>query len=225
MDFLRQPRQWRSYPKVLFIHGFATHVRFSIFRQARTDGDTGFEACRDLIEAGFGKVFEWGLAEEANWLQSLNPFYIHHVYTFEQLIAHSPSVHQELNEMMREFEPEIVFCHSMGAELLFDFLREYRLSLSVRKIVFVQADISSHVLVHDVGLREKIIQNGIPIVNVFCPWDPSLLFSSWLHEDMRAGLVGLDFPDVVNILWPLWRLPNLHMSSLKSKWLRDILLA
>lgn len=198
--------------KVVLIHGFASSVNIPALKRKRTAGSEFSVATTLPIEA---KIFPWAIPKEYHITHLLDPRTFHRLYQEEQRKTETPETLATLSSFLTKEEPEIVLCHSMGCALLLQLLNStHPLPRSIKRIIFFQADIPTTLTQKHVhALKEA----GIQIENYFCPWDQALLTSMVLHKKLRAGLTGLRGKEVHNTFFPLWRLPNFHVSLLKEK--------
>lgn len=201
--------------RIVLIHGFATGIRFSIFRKACGD-DAGFTAFRPAVESGEAKAFRWDIKEMATFWQSLNPRYSWRIYHRERKIAESEETHQALQTFLETEKPEIVVCHSMGAYLLLKYLTRHPLPSSVRAVVFNQADIDPAAFILPPSLLPSLESGAIRFVNVYCPWDVTLLLSALVSGSRKAGLVPVPRPRLENAFFPLIKPWNSHTSAIRD---------
>ena len=199
---------------ILLIHGYAVHLTSPLVRPA-LGSHKGFRTFIPLIQNRQATVFSWGLEKQVSFLSLLNPFFLKHFYHQEREVALHPNTHTELQALLQKERPRIIVCHSMGSVLLNGYLKTYSLPPSVEAIVFVQSDLS----VHD------SINFPVPVYNLYCPWDPTLLVSSLFNRSARVGLRKIKHPSVQNILFPLNRPFNLHTSSIRDPKLRTWILS
>ncbi len=200
--------------RIVLIHGFATGVRYSVFRDAH-GADAGFKAFRELVEQGDATAFRWDIQETASFWQTINPLYILGVYRRERALASHPETHEALARFFADESPEIVICHSLGACLLLEHIRRHGLPDSVRRIVFTQADAHPREFAFCEALEERLRNGSLTMINAHCPWDPSL-WCSLVLNGARAGLAGARHPLVRDVFWPLVKPINLHTSAIRS---------
>ncbi len=199
-------------PDLLLIPGFATDLRIPFLRRTRPV-DGGFSAFRREVGQGRADVFRWGIAESVPLSRafSLRPYL--QLYQRERARADMPDVAERLWQKMEQMKPATVFCHSMGARVLLNAARRYGLPPSVKRIVFVQADMPMD------EPKPKAFA-ACRVQNLFCPWDPLLAVSALAHHVWRAGQRGWDVEGVENLPFALLRPFNLHTASIRSPRLR-----
>jgi hypothetical protein len=207
--------------RIVLIHGFATGIRYSVFRPAYGE-DAGFSGFRSDIASGDTKVFRWDIKENASFFQSLNPFYTWHIYRREKRIASDADTYRRLHDFLTREQPDTIACHSMGCYLLVEYLNRERLPESVHRIIFNQADIPAGGTTFSSVVGERLRTGALRIINTFCFWDPTLWCSVLIGGSFKAGLVGLRYPLVNNRLFPLYRPWNLHMSAMRDGRFRDL---
>lgn len=206
--------------RIVLIHGFATGIRYSVFRPAH-GADAGFSAFRSDIESGEVVAFRWDIKEEASFFQTLNPFYSWGVYRQERAIAEDVNTYRRLGEFLSREQPEIIVCHSMGCFLFFEYLKRERLPASVKHIVFNQADLPCFGLEFSSDVVKRVHSGDLLITNMFCFWDPTLWCAVLLKRSLLAGLIGLRSPLIQNKFFPLLKPINLHTAAIRSKRFRD----
>ena len=201
----------------ILIHGFATGLDLPPFRPAR-GANAGFLGFGKQIENGGAKPFRWDERESLSFWKSFSPFAYLDVYRRETKLIRDEKTHAELDAFLALEQPRIIVCHSMGCALLLAFLERHALPASVRHVVFVQADIPRTAALPSVP--------SVSWHNLFCPWDPTLLVSSFYHRTPRAGQTGLRDAHAQNHLTPLLRGPNLHTASIRNpnvaKWIDNL---
>jgi len=199
--------------KIFLIHGFAVGLTAPIFR-CGFGISAGFRIFEDLILKKEAVVFRWGIDSRVNPFRFLNPFFLLNYYEDEKFLAQAFETHKRLEEFLEKEKPEVIVCHSMGCFLLNEYLKNNQLPSSVRTIVFNQADIA----------KNEEIKIELPVYNFYCPWDPTLIASSIYNRAWRGGLGQLKKENVKNVLFPLWCLPNLHVSAIRDeRFVRHIL--
>jgi len=195
--------------KTLLLHGYATKLHASIFRKPLPDHE-GFAGLQNEIARDEIAVFRWGIDRSLSFAQSLNPFSYLTLYRDEERLTESHDLQQKLFETIASSKTERVICHSMGCRLLLNTINTIGLPVSVKSIIFLQADIDSH--------AELLLPTSYRLVqNYFCFWDPSLIASSILHRNFRIGMQSWKYPGVNNHFFPLLRPMNLHMSPLRDR--------
>lgn len=200
----------------VFIHGFATGITFSFFRPIRGN-DAGFGIFSENIRQGDGRVFRWDIKERATLFQTLNPFYTAHVYAREHSRILNKEWQNTLHNFLKNEQPTTIVCHSLGCRFLLETANAHGLPNSVRHVIFIQADIPKVTELTHQDLRQRIQRNELTFWNLYCPWDPSLFFSSLVHFSLRFGQVRIQKQWMRNKFFPLTKLPNLHMSTLYSR--------
>jgi len=197
--------------RIALIHGFAVGLTSPLVRPGF--GPTvGMTAFKNEVANGTARVFKWGSFKKVPFHQLINPFFLHSHYLVERAMAFDKKTHLELHKFLSKAQPQVVVCHSMGTVLLNEFLNSFELPASVKAIIFVQSD-----LPWDISIK-----TNRQLYHLYCPWDPTLLASSIANRSWRAGLRKLKQAGVKNILMPLFRLPNLHTSSIRDRKLLEL---
>lgn len=197
----------------VLIHGFATGVRFSFFRDRR-GSDAGFSAFRSLIATGEAKAFRWNEVIDASFWQTINPWFAWHVYRMERKKSEAKSTLEALHVFLERERPETIVCHSLGCRLWLAYVRQFGWPEYVRTVAFVQADLPTKFLTEMPASFS--LPNDAQWFNFHCFWDPSLFASSIANFAVRAGQKAVDDPRITNVFFPLVKLPNLHMSSIRD---------
>ena len=207
--------------KIGLIPGFATEAAFSIFREA-LDDDAGFNAFRGEIIRGDVKIFRWGIRRYVPFRDLIQVLPVLRLYREEERRALSKEWQEKLYQFLYESQIETVICHSLGSRFLFDMINTLGLPKNVRKIIFVQADIDQKQRIQDTSVLKRINQQDLVLMNIYCPWDQSLLASSLLQRKTRFGMRKVHHSSIQNLFLPLTTFPNLHTSSMKSERLKQI---
>jgi len=207
--------------QTVLIHGYAIDLTVPSVRDPRGQ-DAGFQAFAEEIVDGSAAAFRWSLAREVPLPQAADARHYRSLYEDERARTQDPEIHRALAEFLRAEQPERIVCHSMGCVLLWEYLRRSgALPPSVRHVVFVQADLPRS----PEALPEETVRaftgGTARLHNLSCCWDPTLLLSSVLHREVRAGIAGLRVPYAHNEVFPLWRPWNLHTSSIRDPQLRN----
>lgn len=204
--------------KTLLIHGYATDLTAWKFRRAFGE-HAGFAAFDEAIASAEATVFRWGIERELSFWQSLNPFSYLQLYRDEEKLAESAALQQGLINYIQEHNIERIICHSMGCRLLLATMNAFDLPGSISEIIFLQADFPSRTRIDHFDTA-----NDINIKNYYCFWDQSLLASSILHGNLRAGLIGWKQSRVRNRFYALLKPINLHTSPQRDPTLAKKLL-
>lgn len=198
--------------RIALIPGYATDLTIKGFRSARAT-DAGFSAFRTLISQAHAVAFRWGIPRTLSFFATLTLVPILTLYRNEEQHAITKQTMSNLKTFLTAHEPEVIVAHSLGARLVMEYCRHHTLPPSVKRIVLCQADMPTVTPPH---------HHQVEILHIYCPWDPSLIISSILHRDIRAGLRKM--AGVRNILIPLWRPINFHTSSIRDARLVDLAL-
>lgn len=192
--------------KIVLLHGFAVHLTAPIVRPP-FGPSASMSAFDELVSAGEARVFPWGITQHVKPWQLLNPLLIQNLYRDEYKLIQSLKLQRALQLFLEQEKPSVIVCHSMGCSLLQIYLEKFTLPSSVKSIVLVQSDLAA----------TKQLHTDAEINHLYCPWDPTLLLSSLVSNNLRAGLCKSKQAGVNNILFPLVTLPNLHTSSICDK--------
>lgn len=188
--------------KIMLIHGSGAAVNYSFLKKCKSNYE--FSAFDELLKNNEAKIFTWYNPYNLSFIQVLNP--LTHLAIYLQEKKKISSVLSDLNEYIKKETPKMIICHSMGALLFQTYLKKFTLPESIKQIILIQADIS----------KNATFNTKVPIVNIFCPWDPTLYLSSLINHYIPSGLFGLR-SNATNILMPLYSNPNLHVSSISNK--------
>ncbi|MDQ5951309.1 MAG: hypothetical protein QG639_586 [Patescibacteria group bacterium] len=193
--------------KIVLVHGYGAGLTHS---QSPLPIHLGFSAFYEGLVAKEVAMFSWYQTEVHSVTSFLNPRFHYQTYQQEKVAAQSPSVLKSFKTFIEAQTPEIVVCHSLGSFLFLSYMKKYVEPSSIKKVVFVQADIPD-------TMNIPPNPNHIQFVNAYCPWDPALLVSKMLHGYTPAGLTGWRQPIVKNKLVPLFGHWHLHISSIAQK--------
>lgn len=191
----------------VFIHGYGTNVTSPV--QKPLGVDKGLHALRreEFV------AFDWSLPYNLSLLHTIDPRTHRAIYEAERARTSDECVHGRLAEFLSLRRPEVIIAHSLGCELLRQHILTHELPDSVRRIVWMQADIESDAKV--------VMQEHVQIYTIFCPWDPAMIISSIFHGKIRAGLLGMRDARAKNVFLPATRLPNPHTSCLYDSTIRE----
>lgn len=202
--------------RLVLIPGFATNITYA--SRPRLGGFAGFRAFAPLVKDGTATLFRWGVQTNFSRWQFFNPFFFLPIYRKEHAMISTRSLQESLARFLEQEQPETIVCHSLGTWFLLMTMSEFSLPASVRRIVFNQSDTPEPFLK---AMADKL---PIPLVNVYCPWDLSLLASWLLSGTRRVGLCRIQHPHIQNRLFPLWRPFNFHLSALRDQKFVDFIL-
>lgn len=193
--------------KIVLVHGYGTGL--SPLKSSKTDhhGFSGFE--KGILSKDVA-VFSWHQEENSSLLKFINPYFHYKTYEKERSAAQSTELLKGFKKFIEKEKPDIVVCHSLGAYLFLNYLKQYEEVSSIKKAVFVQADLKNN-------KPFPANPNHIEFTNVYCPWDPALLTSKVMHGYTPAGLTGWKQPQVRNKFIPLFGHWNLHISTIAQK--------
>lgn len=172
-----------SKQRFLYLHGYGTAIES--FFQRPLPQHRGFWLSENFNQQhSVLPPFDWSIRTKLNWWAALNPCTQFQVYLKYRQAVEDEQVLKKLNSMLKAEQPTTLVCHSLGCQLLLNYLKFFQLPASVNRVIFLQADIP-----HD----QKIdLPKEVTLTNVYCPWDFSLLVSSLYHFKLRAGIFGLN---------------------------------
>lgn len=202
--------------RLVLIPGFATNISYG--SRLRLGGFAGFRAFAPLIKEGTATVFRWGVQTSVSRWQSLNPLFFLSLYRQEREMITTRSLQASLARFLEQEQPETIVCHSLGTWFLLRTMSSFSLPSSVQRIIFNQSDTPVSFLA---SATDRLT---VPLLNVYCPWDPSLLVSWLLSGTRRVGLCRVSHPRIQNRLFPLWRPFNVHLSALRDQKFVDVVL-
>lgn len=214
--------------KILLVHGFGMDLLFSILealkmydKLEKRKFDIGFPAFTELIKEGWAKLFVWYADIKDVLEEKENIFDIKSalkIYNYEKEKSISTEVLKRLNDMIMDFQPEVLVGHSMGAFMIFNYLKKFNLSDSVRNIYFVQGDFPNDWQIEDENIKSRIDSDRLRIINIYCNWDPILYVSKFVNKTYTpAGISRCSDPYILNLFFPLKKNINLHNSTLSDK--------
>ncbi|RAK68017.1 alpha/beta hydrolase [Hymenobacter edaphi] len=201
---------------VLLIPGYGTELRRPL-QHGPLSAHAGFGAARPLLATGRAAAFRWGVTAQAAALAGhLNPRTHWRLYALERRQTTRTATLRALHEQCRAQQPEVILCHSLGCQLWLHYAAAYALEPSVRRVVFVQADVAAGFVPGSVSVQARLVAGELSWLNLWCSWDQALLASAALHGRWPAGLTGAGHPLVQNHFFPLYRRWNLHTSSIND---------
>ncbi len=120
--------------------------------------------------------------------------------------------------MIIDFQPEVLVGHSMGAFMIFNYLKRFYLSDSVRNVYFVQGDFPNDWKIENGNITSRIDNDKLRIINIYCNWDPILDVSQFVNKTYTpAGISKCTDPYILNLFFPLKKDVNLHNSTLSDE--------
>jgi hypothetical protein len=203
--------------KYLLIHGFGTKVNYDlgVWKYPPTED---FLAWKDDIKSGNAKIFSWGILQSKSWKNIFNPIPYWELYKSEKSLANNKYMLLELDRVIKETNPKVIVCHSMGCYLLESYCGSFDLSKSVGKIVFSQGDVRCIP-----NIEQQLTKNTeLKLENYFCGWDQALISSVIVNMTRPSGLFGLDIKQkfrnqIQNIFWSLGNLhKNCHVDGINN---------
>jgi hypothetical protein len=200
--------------KYLLIHGYGIGLQYSFFKSAEGE-NAGFGAFDDLIIAGEAQVFRWEIARKLSFIESINLKLNIKQYDIEMLKTENQGVYHRLQKELELTRPEIIVCHSAGSSLLLNYLTNHILPSCVKKIVFIQSNISRNRFFPEY-LQAKLQKKEIKLINLYCYWDQALWSLILIGRHISIGLLGSKNTYVKNIFFPLYKTLNLHTSSIND---------
>lgn len=206
----RHPSRHPS-PTTLLIHGYGTHIE-SAFAQPR--GRTaGFYAFEQLMDHGVVDVFRWEIPFKLKFPQNINPFYLLTIYQREKAQLDNKNVFERLDATIKDNNIEILISHSLGSQLLLQYLQNYTPPTSVKRIITIQSDMPRTFQL-PIVIENRLKNGALRWDNYWCWWDQALFASCVVNRSWRAGVVGVHHPLVHNSFFPLYRDGNLHISTI-----------
>lgn len=214
--------QTNKQSKILLIHGFAQGVDFNPFKKPKKNEQI-FPIFKIEIRQKQAIVFDWAMDWQVNCFDYLGSKNFHKLYFKEREKATDDNTLETLNRLITKQNPNLILAHSMGCFLLLNHFCKYQVNPNLTKICLVQADINQDYFLSKF-LQERVIKKQLEIINLYCWWDPALIYSSVLHKKLRAGLIGWRQVGIKNKFLPLLDLPNPHEGILSNRKLVKILL-
>jgi hypothetical protein len=190
----------------LLIHGYG----LSLHGPSSNDPEdvyNGFDAWSDDINKQLAISFSWRDNRRYTWIQLANPLTYYRHYFIEKRLSSDSTVLENLNNIILQNSPTVIICHSMGCNLLLNYLAKYPLGLHI-KIIFIQSD---------ADYNARLDYNITNITQVF---DISLVMSSLINIKLRQGLCILPTANKRQLFWHRWY-PNNHADCIKDKRLKE----
>ncbi len=211
--------------KIVLLHGTLQGVPVLYKTAALKTKYGGFSGWKTLLDSGDAIFLPWGIVKPLAFFQQLNPRSYIDTYFQEKNIAHSKQAQQKLNDFLSLQNPEIIVCHSRGTDYFLQYINNFPLGKSVKKIVFVMGGVQRDFEITNLEVLQRIKNKTLTWSNYFCPWDNVLLFTSlFLNRNIAAGLFGTSNPYVTNHFFPLPMSLNPHMKVVNDKYLIEEIL-
>lgn len=204
--------------KTFLIHGYACDID-SLFHRPK-DEAAGFDVFKEELVSQQSTVFRWGFCRKYTFWESFLPTeYLHH-YNLERKLAADPSTLSRLHEELFRTQPSIIVCHSMGCYVFIQYLQQYQLPKSVKKVMLLQGDVTPKEVI-DSGMLALPIQ----FFNIFRTFDFTLWMSRLYHLAPRIGLAPIEDARVKNIHFSSFKHFNLHTALLSDRKLKKLILS
>ncbi len=200
--------------KSLLIHGYGIGRTAPLFFK-RFAEDGGFSIFSAHIKDRKAEVFFWDIEKKYSFLQSINPFENFNLYKSEKQKASSPELLSTLHQTFNKNMPDTVICHSLGCYLFLQYINKYSLPNTVKKIIFIQGDISSKSVINNHALQMLIKKRPVIVINTYCPWDYNLWGSAILNQYLPIGLGRVLLQGINNKLLPVGIL-NAHTNGIRK---------
>lgn len=173
----------------LLIHGFGTYADYGKFGAHTDPINSGFVAWHQEIINGKATVFNWGITKQFHGaiyfrINSHLDFYREEVALCSDLIILS-----QLHNLILDIAPSEIICHSTGAQLFLEYCEIYEPNKSIKKITFLQSNISAHKSL-PTNLRTPLENHSIILENTYCWYDQTLIVAAIIDREQKAGLVG-----------------------------------
>ncbi|MCR4263118.1 MAG: alpha/beta hydrolase [Candidatus Roizmanbacteria bacterium] len=188
--------------KIFLIHGYGIGRTAPILYTALHE-DAGFSIFNDLIRKKSADVFYWDIEKKFSIFQLINPLVSLMLYKDERNTASSTQLLERLHQALKESTPETIVCHSMGCFLFLNYLSKHPLPETVRKLLFVQGDVSLELLHKHPPFKKLLRNKSVTLINIYCPWDFTLWWSHIINRYSPIGLHKIPEPAVKNVLIPV----------------------
>lgn len=206
--------------KIILIHGYGIGLNAPPFCKSYGQ-NVGFEAFDEDIRNKTAIPFRWTLEKTMPFPESLNIFEHINFYNQEKRLTRNANIHYQLDQLLHQENPDLILCHSLGSVLFLNYAQNYQFPSTIKHLIFVQADLSHKTTQFSAQIKEMQNNNQLKITNYYCPYDQALLVTPILDGYIPAGLVGISYPKINNILFPLYGRTNLHASSICNPRLRN----
>jgi hypothetical protein len=204
--------------KILLINGYATKLYCK-----QLDYDRGLQVnFAAELQSGLAESFLWGIETECSLMEFFNPFFQLSLFNRELLLAQNKKQLNTLYEVLNQGHFETLVCHSLGARLVFEYLKHFELPGSVKNIVFVQGCLPKVMVEKNEQFLKKT--EHINITNYYCWWDNALLSYNLIGGGLTVGQAGINSNLAVNKFFPLYKKINLHTSSIYDERFRGEIL-
>jgi len=187
--------------KYFLIHGYGKSLDI---REDSIPDNLGFYIFDNEIRNQEAYVFKWAITDHRNFFSKINLFSQVNLYHKERDRISDLFWQQRLFDQMNLNKPEIIICHSMGCKFFINTIQKYKLIPSIKKVVFVLADISQE------DNLNILLKKEIDFINIYCFWDNALISSMIINLYKPIGLFGIKKNDDNNLFWKLNYGVNLH---------------
>lgn len=187
--------------KYFLIHGYGKSLDI---REKKIPKNLGFYIFDYEIYNKEAYVFNWAINNHRSFFSKINIISQVKLYYQEKARIKKTIWQKKLFDEINELKPEIIICHSMGSKFFLDTITNYGLNKSIKKIIFVLADIPQNTNF------TILLNNNIKFVNIYCFWDNALLSSMLINQYMPIGLFGIKNSKETNLFWNLNYGINLH---------------
>lgn len=196
--------------RIVLIHGFANGLE-TLLHPAPEMGE--LFAFQDQISTKEAALFKWFNLYKFDLKDSFSINSHKIIYQEEKKKARSKETLLSLHKFLMQHEPEVIVAFSMGCYLFSNYINKYSLPDCIKKISFIQADLAIDFKIKDHEVNKKLRNKYLIWQNYWCFWDPTLSISSVLNKKKRLGLGKAINPLIENKFYPLYKNPNLHISS------------
>jgi hypothetical protein len=209
--------------KAVLVHGNATGIEFYKFERDTKYGDfTGFQNEIDNEEV---KLYRWHyINEKYSFLDTLNFLKFSQLYFEERKYCSNPKALENMHEYIKSAQPSILLGHSLGAFQIFNYLNNYDLPDSVKKVVFVQGAFPSHEEITNSKILEKIKTGSLTIQNYHSIYDQMLWIYTLAHFHTPGGLYGAKSKYIENIEFTRLGPGNPHLWTIKNREFAEMVL-
>lgn len=195
----------------VFIHGYGTNVSSKL--QKPLSKHKGLKVAKDLKAF---EAFEWSIPATFSDEQTHNPLSYLDLYLKEHRKSKQITTHQSLKKFFDRTNPTTIICHSLGCELLLNYLENYNVPTNVKEVVFLQPNTSALRQITNTQFIAQVESEKISAITYFCPWDITLMIGSIVNCQISAGLFGFWTGPFSNIFLPAISAANPHTACLSE---------
>jgi len=202
--------------QIVLVHGNANGIEFELFGRHKKYAD--FLGFKNEIDIETAKIYRWHyINQKYNLLNTLNLFKFSQLYFEERKYCSNPNALKTMQEFIEIEQPTILLGHSLGAFQIFNYLNNFDIPSSLKKIVFVQGAFPSHEKITNPKIIQRIENKSLVIENYHSPFDQMLWIYTIAHFHQPGGLYGAKDTCISNIEYTRFGPGNPHLWTVHNR--------